>query len=109
MSGPLASSFSNQLAELVDRLREMWRPDSPECLFALHVFAAVGEQGPVGEWPQPDVPTDLEAGQAPVLATAGYLLSHEPSVTPHFASAWTSGLRRLSVKDAFPPDRQSFV
>ena len=64
LSGPLLVSYGRQLDELAAFIEREWQSDSPEGVFALHVFEAVGESGPVLAWPPLSVINALEAGRA---------------------------------------------
>ena len=108
MSGPLLVSYGRQLDELAAFIEREWQPDSPEGVFALHVFEAVGESGPVPAWPPLSVINALEAGRAPVLAVFGYQLARLTAPSLEIADKWRAGLKRLSERNPFPPDRQTF-
>ena len=109
MSAPLVMSYGRQLDEFAAYIGREWQPDSPEGLFALHVFEAVGEIGPVAAWPPLPVASALEAGHAPVLAVIGYQLARLAAPPLEIGDRWRSGLKRLSERNPFPPDRQAFT
>jgi hypothetical protein len=107
---PLAHSIAQQLSGLAAFIQQEHQPASPEGMFALHVFEAAGESGPVTGWPAPPAPEDLRKGRAPVLAEAGYALTRGSEPRPAATvEAWRGGLERLSSKNAFPADRQTFA
>jgi hypothetical protein len=107
---PLTLSLGRQLSELAAFIRREFEPGSADGLFTLHVFEAVGESGPVSGWPPAPPPDALRCGQAPALAAAAYLLTHQNALRPADAvDGWRSGLKRLSAKNAFPADRQTFA
>jgi hypothetical protein len=87
------------------------QPHTPEGAFARHVFEAVNEHGPVPGWDRvPIAASTLRQGHAPALASAGYQIASAGLVTtPEVLSAWQAGLQRLSCKDAFASDRQTFA
>jgi hypothetical protein len=108
MTSPLLLSYGRQLDELVGFIAKEWRPDSPEAMFALHVFDSAGEAGPVPGRPALSALDGVEVGRAPALAVAGYQLAHLSSAPPDLAEKWRAGVKRLSEKNPFPPDRQAF-
>jgi hypothetical protein len=107
---PIARSIGQQLADLGAFVQRELQPQSPEGLFALHVFEAAGEAGPVSGWPDAPSTADLTTGRAPLLAAAGYALTHRDASRPAgVIDAWRAGLDRLSAREPFPADRQTFV
>lgn len=110
MSSPIAISLSRQLSELGDFLKSEYRPATPEGHFAVHVYEAVEEEGPLPKWGQLPPADELRQGQGPPLAAAAYQLV-SPTANPpaDVVEAWEDGLRRLSGKNAFPIDRQTFA
>lgn len=108
MTTPLLKSYGRQLVDLTAYIAREWQQDNPEGLFALHVFEAAGESGPVPPWPILAAPISLETGRAPLLAAVGYQLARLTSAPTEIADKWRAGLGRLSEKNAFPPDRQAF-
>ncbi len=110
MTTPLTLSIGRQLSDLGAFSQGEFRADSPDGLFALHVFEAAGESGPVSGQAPAFLLGDLRAGRAPALAAAGFALTFAHSARPaDEVAAWRSGLERLSGKEAFPADRQSFA
>jgi hypothetical protein len=110
MSTPLAISFGRLLTQLDKFLRANTAALTPDGEFACHVYAAAAEKGPLPADPPTVHPDALRAGHAPSLAAAGYCLARLPNSTLHaIAVAWADGLTRLSGKEAFPADHQSFA
>ena len=105
-SSSVASSYGKQLLELEHQIRSQWSWPSPESGFALHVFHAARLGCPVqieDLWSGVEPPT-----YAQTLAATGYALSVSPEQGVHSRS-WGTGLDRLTGRDAFPADRQSFA
>lgn len=104
----LALSYAQQLAALADGMAEQWQWPSPDSAFALHVFRTAGLALPLNGG-TPVLPDSYRRrlDQGPVLATAGYLLASCPS-DPDLQAAWAAGLARLTTRQAFPRDRESF-
>lgn len=108
MSDALALSYGQQLASLVAMMADQWHWPSPDAGFVLHVFAAAG-----AELPFAVVDTGLSEahrrrlGEGPILATAGYLLA-TGKADQELQRAWAAGLARLSTRQPFPRDRESF-
>src|SRR5262249_37939786 len=98
MSTPLLQSYGRQREDLSAFIAREWQRDSPEGLFARHVFEAAGESGPVPAWPPLAAPAGLETGLAPVLAVAGYQLGRLTSPPPDLADKWRLGMGRLCEK-----------
>ena len=110
MTTPLILSLGHQLSALADYIQREFQPASLDGLFTLHVFEAVKESGPVSGWPAAPMQDVMKCGQAPVLAAAAYMLTHKNASRPAaLADAWRSGVKRLSTKNAFPADRQTFA
>ena len=86
MSTPLVQSYGQQLADLAAYIGREWQADSPEGMFALHVFEAAGETGPAAGWPASLVSDALDSGLAPALSVAGYRLGRLASPPP---DAWS--------------------
>jgi hypothetical protein len=112
MTSPLTQSIAHQLQDLETQLRaeEHRSLETPEGNFARYVFDAVQEKAPVSEWgaiPALDV---LRRGMAPDLSAFGYrIASHRCQSNADERSAWEAGLRRLSQREPFTADRQTFV
>ncbi len=108
MSDALRLSYGQQLASLSEMLVTQWQWPSPDSGFALHVFSAVGAE----------LPFDVAGiglsdayrrrlGEGPVLAAAGYLLdAHRADLD--LQTSWAAGLGRLTTRQPFPRDRESF-
>jgi hypothetical protein len=83
---------------------------APEGSFARYVYESVNEEGPVPGWQAMPVPAILRQGHAPALAASGYqIASAATACMPDLLDAWQAGLQRLSCKDAFAADRQTFA
>lgn len=108
MSDALALSYGQQLASLVAMMADQWQWPSPEGGFALHTFAAAS-----AELPFAVVDTGLSKAhrrrlvEGPILATAGYLLAMG-SADQELQTDWALGLARLTSRQPFPRDRESF-
>jgi hypothetical protein len=105
--GPLATVYASLLASLEELLVRSFAWPSPESGFGTFVFHRAGEEGPL---PRPAVltwPNDDHLLHAPSLAAAGYWLACGEGA--HVRAAWLDGIDRLSRRDPFPTDRQSFV
>lgn len=104
---PIATAYAELLSELGTRLANEFVWPSPEGGFATFVYHRSGEIGPV---PSPEAlqwPVEDKIQHAPSIAAAGYLLGcgHGASIR----SAWIAAADRLSGREAFPSDRQSFA
>jgi hypothetical protein len=98
------------LSALEGVLRKGVQLHAPEGSFARHVYESVNEEGPVPSWQAMPVPTTLRQGHAPALAASGYqIASASTACPPDLLDAWQAGLQRLSCKDAFASDRQTFA
>jgi hypothetical protein len=108
VSDALALSYGQQLASLVAMMADKWQWPSPEGGFALHTFAAAS-----AELPFAVVDTGLSKAhrrrlvEGPILATAGYLLAMG-SADQELQTDWALGLARLTSRQPFPRDRESF-
>ncbi len=110
MSTPIAISFGRQLTQLDEFLRANAEALTPDGAFARYVYAAASEQGPLPAGDRAIQPELLRVGQAPCLAAVGYGFARGPCGTKEELDIpWTDGLSRLSGKEAFPADRQSFA
>ncbi len=110
MRAPIAISFGNQLTDLATFIRANTESLTPESGFARHVYDAAGETGPLADVVPSLQVESLAAGHGPSLAAAGYTLANQlPKPAPHLMRAWSAGLSRLSAKDAFPADHQTFA
>lgn len=108
MSAALVQSYGRQLADIAAFIGSEWQADSPEGMFALHVFEAASETGPTAPWPSSLASDALDGGRAPALSVAGYRLARLSSPPLDAADKWRGGLKRLTERNAFPPDRQAF-
>lgn len=110
MTSALSISIGKQLADLEAVLRNGVHIQTPDGAFAQHVYEAAGETGPVPGWEDHPTLVALRQGHAPALAAEGYRLSSKSAVvTPNQRNAWQEGIHRLSGKDAFASDRQTFA
>ena len=112
MSTPLTSSLGSQVGRL-DALIRCEEPPAfatPAGSFARHVYEAVDERGPVPDWDAPAPAHSLRSGVAPALASFGFrIASPRSSCSAEHLSAWEAGLLRLSQRDPFTADRQTFA
>lgn len=108
MSDALPLSYGQTLASLFDMMATQWQWPSPDSGFALHVFRAAGT-----ELPFDVASTELSEthrrriGEGPVVATAGYVLAG-CGADEDLQKAWAAGLARLTARQPFPRDRESF-
>lgn len=103
----LSTSYAQLLNHLESWLKANDSWPSPESAFALYVFHSAQEAAPIPALRDRAWPADDKLVHAPSLAAAGYLLAS--SGGDSIRAALLSGLHRLSGRDAFPADRQSFV
>lgn len=106
-SHPLASPFGLLLRALEETLSREFAWPSPDAGFALFTFHQAGEEGPL---PGPSTlawPAEDRLVHAPSLSACGYWLACGQGSS--LADLWVEGLDRLSRREAFPADRQSFV
>jgi len=111
MKDQLIISFGQQFETLRLVLRQESAWPSPSLGFALHVFKRGEEAVPFS--------TDLisvsseerrRIDQAPVLAAIGYAIGSEALMPNHaLRTVWANGLDRLSARNPFPLDRESFA
>lgn len=112
MTSPLAQSIARQLLDLAGLLQaeEQLSRETPEGNFARFVFEIVEETGPVADWgsgPSMDV---LRKGMAPDLAAFGFRIAgRRCTASAEAQAAWEVGMRRLSQREPFTADRQTFV
>ena len=110
VNSPLAINIGRQLVDIEAFLRDEYRPGTPEGHFGVYVYEVAEEDGPLPKWSQLISSEVLRQGQAPPLAAAAYqLTSRRVIVPPETAEAWEYGLRRLSARNPFPIDRQTFA
>lgn len=108
MSDVLRLSYGHQLACLGEMMATQWQWPSPDSGFALHACRAAGTDLPfaVAETALTEAHR-RRLGEGPVLATAGYLLA-VCGGDQELHTAWAAGLARLTTRQAFPRDRESF-
>src|SRR5262249_2685812 len=103
-------SFGTQLHELSGCLSANWAWPSPEAGFIAHVFARVGK--PLSLLKTDFVPPAFDSrrmAEAPVLAAIGYSFSDtEGVIDAALLSDWADNFSRLSCRNPFIPDRESF-
>ena len=104
---PLASAYADLLSTLGVRLEQEFIWPSPEGGFATFVYHRAGERGPVPPPETLDWPAEDRIQHAPSIAAAGYWLSCGQGAP--IRSAWLAAADRLSGREAFPSDRQSFA
>lgn len=109
MIDPVAVSFATQLAELEQFMCSQWTWASPEAGFASYVYYAGGEKGPIPEIANEQWSDTATVRHAQTLAAYGYLLNFEKYISSQHHSDWADALERLTAKDPFPLDRQSFT
>jgi len=102
----IASAYAGLLDQLRTAILQDWAWPSPEAGFVRFVFhdsvATTDLVLPGMEWP-----TDEPLTHAPALAAAGYALACGECRSQ--TAQWLAGLKRLSSREAFPSDRQSFA
>jgi hypothetical protein len=104
---PLASAYASLLSALGVRLQEEFVWPSPEGGFATFVYHRAGERGPVPPPDAVDWPAEDRIQHAPSIAAAGYWLGCGQGASIRLA--WLAAADRLSGREAFPSDRQSFA
>ena len=112
MITPLAQSISSYLHEIETLLQaeDESADESPDGNFARHVFESVDESGPMGAWKTAASPDLLRRGMAPNLAAFGFRCASRRIFTDaESLTAWEAGLKRLSQREPFTPDRQTFA
>jgi hypothetical protein len=106
-TAPLRQSFAAQLARLSEALSAHARWPSPPLGFAVHLFRELHLDG------LPELAVSFSVGnldEAPNLAASGYWLSWNlSSQTEQERALWRTSLERLSKRDPFPRDRQTFA
>jgi hypothetical protein len=103
----LASVYAIFLSSLNNYLRQGWLWPSPEHGFASYVFHCSNENEPLPPaitlvWPRED-----RLIHSPLLASAGFWLGSGSGDT--MRDTWLDGIARLTKRDAFPSDHQSFT
>ena len=108
MSQSLALSFGQQLDMLGDAMAARWQWPSTESAFSLYAFRAANRELPfdVGSTAFSDSHR-RRLVEGPVLAAAGYVLA-ERGADHDLRTEWAAGLGRLTTRQAFPHDRESF-
>ena len=106
----LAESLARELETLIETLHTSWLWPSPDTGFAAYVFRLAGQDIPFEVQPLTFSAAEIERfDEAPVLAAGGYAFSLgciEPN--GDLALAWKDGLTRLSTREPFPSDHNSF-
>lgn len=106
MSAPVLRSFAAQIGELEEAIGGEWRWPSPDTAFAKWLARRL-------DLPTPGPSEQVAFGadrwnEAPVLATAGFLLASDGLDGPD-RSHWASGMARVVQRDPLPADRNSFA
>lgn len=112
MITPLAQSISSYLDEIKTLLQaeDESTDESPDGNFARHVFESADESGPVAAWKTAVSPEVLRRGMAPNLAAFGFRCASRRVFTDASSrAAWEAGFRRLSQREPFTSDRQTFA
>jgi hypothetical protein len=110
MTSPVADSFGKQLADLEMMLREGASSLTADSGFARFVYSTAGETCPLQEMAIAVDADSLRQGRAPELASVGYLACEAHSiVNDAIRHAWSEGIERLSLRDPFPVDHQTFA
>jgi hypothetical protein len=104
---PLGAAYALLLGDLESRMRQDFAWAAPEPSFAAYVFAIAQDESPLPPVSTFMWPTDARLVHAPALAAAGYWLAS--GLADALRTDWLDGIERLSRRDAFPSDRQSFV
>jgi hypothetical protein len=109
MSETLATAYASLEVKLDEHLTKHAVWPSPDFGFALYALKVI-ERDP---WPPFRIwdwtATAHRLSEAPILASAGYALSVAGSRAPAgFAGQWAEQVTRLSKRDPFPLDRESF-
>jgi len=107
----LSQSIREQCERMENIIREGWSWPSPDTGFVAHVLRRSGKPLPSGvrrlDFGEPE---RHRLTQAPVLSAFGYLFSpQDADLAQSLAPAWSEGLTRLSAREPFPLDRESFV
>lgn len=108
MTTEIVHTFDTQLRRAAALIRENGVWPSPDAAFCHYVSDGSGT-------PTPGLPSDLrfdpdQCQHAPGLAALGYLLNlRDRTAAEEETKAWRCGLDRLSKRNAFPGDRQSFA
>jgi hypothetical protein len=104
----VAIGIDAALAAVADFIKANADVLTPEAGFCRFVYDFAEETGPIG-LDVPAISEDLlEHGQAPALSAVGFAVSRG-SVAASVRDAYSVGLERLSLKDAFALDHQTFA
>jgi hypothetical protein len=103
----LSSPYATLLEDMAQLMREAFVPTSPEAAFASYVFFKASETGPLPAAQGISWPSEERLVHAPALSALGYWLGSGGA--GDLRGAWLQGIQRLSAREAFPSDRQSFV
>jgi REase_DpnII-MboI len=104
----VAIGFDAALTGLADFIKANAGVLTPEAGFGRFVYDAAEETAPADMSLPPMSEEILEHGQAPALAAGGFALSR-CAPPPSIRDAYAAGLERLSLKDAFALDHQTFA
>ena len=111
MTNPVANIFISQLDGLLQYVESNWAWPSPEIGFVLYIFKVTDTKLPfkvAGDFSLSDA-DKKRLNQAPVLAAVGYALVLGQGIyDDNLLAAWADGLGRLSSRQPFPSDRNSF-
>jgi hypothetical protein len=110
MTDAIARSFAYQLEELIQYLQANYDWKSPDGGFAIYVFYRTEGKLPFSV---NETALILEEGQkrlreAPILAALGYEIAAGRVVDAKVLEAWANGFSRLSEREVFLQDRNSF-
>lgn len=103
----IGAAYAFLLRDLGSRMGQDFAWTAPEPAFAAYVFAVTQDESPLPPVSAFAWPSDARLVHAPALAAAGYWLAC--GVADSLRTEWLDGIDRLSRRDAFPSDRQSFV
>lgn len=110
MMSPVTDSFGKQIAGLERMLRDGASSLTADGGFARFVYTTSGETCPLQEMVIAIDADSLRQGRAPELASVGYLAcERHPLVNDEIRHAWLEGIGRLSLRDSFPLDHQTFA
>lgn len=108
MNPAIKQSFAAELSQIENKIRESASWPSPGTGLAFHLlqlfWASQASRGNPIKISFPDEPLDT----APLIATAGYSMC-AATLNSEQSSRWQSAMDRLTQKDPFPRDRQTFA
>ena len=115
MISPLVKSFSYQLNYLAEYIRENHSVQSPDSAFTVYIFDCTSSNVPdflsnsITIHNYIDDFTDInKLSQAPILSVLGYKIASSESIPQEVSQGWKEGFRRLSKRQVFPADRNTF-